>query len=72
MKCSENRIRYVDRQRYTDLRTEPIADGKNKKGEGWGRDQTPMEEKLSVVKKKVSFLESEKRRKPSGYIERGL
>jgi len=45
--------------------TEPIADGKKKK---W-RGQTPMEETWSIVIK-VSFLESEKRRKYSGSIER--
>jgi hypothetical protein len=49
VQCSESRIRYVDRKRYTGLRTEPIADGKNKKG----GEQTPMEEKLSIVKKSV-------------------
>jgi hypothetical protein len=49
VQCSESRIRYVDRQRYTGLRTEPIADGKNKKGSG----PTPMEENLSIVKKSV-------------------
>ena len=51
-------MRYVDRERYTVLRTEPIGEDKNKRGRG----QTPMEENWSIMEKKAPFLESEKRR----------